>query len=155
MDLPTYDAVIRPDWIDSNGHMNLAYYIVIFDQGLDLAFDAIDIGIDYRRRTGTSTFSAETHTRYLREVTEGDTVRVTSRLLAVNSKRLHWFQEMHDLESGKIAAALEQMNLHIDMRTRRVAPWPAAKLAALQAIARADTRPIPADIGRRIAMPGR
>lgn len=155
MNLPTYDAVIRPDWIDSNGHMNLAYYIVIFDQGLDAAFDALDIGIDYRGRTGTSTFSAETHTRYLREVTEGDTVRVTSRLLAVDAKRLHWFQEMHHLDSGRIAATLEQMNLHIDMRTRRVAPWPAAKLGELQAIARADTRPVPADVGRRIAMPGR
>lgn len=155
MNLPTYDAVIRPEWIDYNGHMNLAYYIVVFDQGLDAVFDALDIGISYRQRTGTSTFAAETHTRYLREVTEGDAVRVTTRLLAADAKRLHWFQEMHDLESRQFVATLEQMNLHIDMRTRRVAPWHAAKLAELQAIARADTRPIPADVGRRIAMPGR
>lgn len=155
MHLPTHDATIRPEWIDYNGHMNLAYYIVIFDQGLDAAFDAIDIGIAYRRRTGTSTFAAETHTRYLREVTEGDAVRVTTRLLAVDAKRLHWFQEMHHVESGQIVATLEQLNLHIDMGTRRVAPWPAAKLAGLQAIAHADTRAMPADVGRRIAMPGR
>lgn len=154
MHLPTHDAVIRPDWIDYNGHMNLAYYIVVFDHALDAVFDAIDIGIGYRRRTDTSTFAAETHTRYLREVSEGDAVRVSTRLLAVDAKRLHWFQEMHHLESGQLAATLEQMNLHIDMRARRVAPWAAAKLAELQAIARADTRPIPADAGRRIAMPG-
>ena len=152
MSLPSHDAVIRPDWIDSNGHMNLAYYIVVFDQALDVVFDALDIGTAYRRRSGNSTFVAETHTLYRREVTEGERVRVTSRLLGADAKRLHWYQEMHHLASGEIAATIEQLNLHIDMRTRRVAPWPADRLATLRAAT--DPGPWPAAAGRRIALPG-
>ena len=152
MSLPSHDAVIRPDWIDSNGHMNLAYYIVVFDQALDVVFDALDIGTAYRGRTGNSTFAAETHTLYRREVTEGETVRVSSRLLGVDAKRLHWFQEMRHVGSEEIAATLEQLNLHIDMRTRRVAPWPVDRVAALRAAT--DPGPWPIAAGRRIALPG-
>ncbi|HEY5299232.1 MAG TPA: thioesterase family protein [Acetobacteraceae bacterium] len=150
--LPSHDEFVRPEWIDSNGHMNLAYYIVVFDQALDVVFDSLDIGTAYRRRSGSSTFAVETHTLYLREVIEGEAVRVTSRLLGVDAKRLHWFQEMHHLASGEIAASLEQMNLHIDLRTRRVAPWPADRLAALRAAT--DPGPWPQAAGRRIALPG-
>lgn len=154
MTLPIYDAVIRPDWIDSNGHMNLAYYIVLFDQALDLVFDALDIGPAYRRRTGNSTFAAETHTLYRREVIEGDPVRVASRLLAADAKRLHWFQEMRHARSGEVAATHEQLSLNIDMRTRRVAPWPADRRAAFDAAVAADAAlPIPPGVGRRITMP--
>ena len=152
MTLPLHDEIIRPEWIDSNGHMNLAYYIVVFDQALDVVFDALDIGTAYRRRTGNSTFVVETHTLYRREVTEGERVRVTSRLLGADAKRLHWYQEMHHLASGEIAATIEQLNLHIDMRTRRVAPWPADHLAALRTAT--DPGPWPLDAGRRIALPG-
>ncbi|MEO8713963.1 MAG: thioesterase family protein [Acetobacteraceae bacterium] len=151
MSLPTYDAIIRPDWIDSNGHMNLAYYIVVFDLALDGVFDALDIGTAYRRRTGNSTFAAETHTLYRREVTEGDAVCVTSRLLAADAKRTHWFQEMRHAASGETAATHEQMSLHIDMRTRRVSPWPADRQAALREAVAAF--PIPEAAGRRITMP--
>lgn len=152
MTLPSHDEIIRPEWIDSNGHMNLAYYIVVFDQALDVVFDALDIGTAYRRRSGNSTFVAETHTLYRREVTEGERVRVTSRLLGADAKRLHWYQEMHHVESDEIAATLEQLNLHIDMRTRRVAPWPADRLVAL--LAATDPGPWPSAAGRRIALPG-
>lgn len=154
MHLPPHDEIIRPEWIDSNGHMNLAYYIVVFDRALDVAFEALDIGTDYRRRTGNSSFAAETHTLYRREVREGDTVRVTTRILGADAKRLHLFQEMTHLASGEVSATHEQMCLHIDMATRRVAPWPADRRAVLQEAIRADAAlPIPPAAGRRIAMP--
>ena len=154
MHLSAHDETIRPEWIDSNGHMNLAYYIVIFDRALDVAFEVLDIGTDYRRRTGNSSFAAETHTLYRREVREGDAVRVTTRVLGVDAKRLHLFQEMVHRASGETSATHEQMCLHIDMATRRVAPWPADRQVALQAAARADAAlPIPAAAGRRVAMP--
>jgi acyl-CoA thioester hydrolase len=152
--LPQHEAIIRPEWIDSNGHMNLAYYIVVFDQALDGAFDALDIGTAYRRRTGNSSFAAETHTLYRREVREGDTVRVTSRILAVDAKRLHLFQEMIHADSGEVSATHEQMCLHMDMRARRVAPWPADRREALCAAVRAQAGlPVPEAVGRRITMP--
>ena len=125
MHLPLHDETIPPEWIDSNGHLNLAYYIVVFDHALDVAFEALDIGTDYRRRTGNSSFAAETHTLYRREVREGDRVRVSTRVLGADAKRLHLFQEMTHVASGEVSATHEQMCLHIDMATRRVAPWPA------------------------------
>ncbi len=155
MNIPQHEEIIRPDWIDSNGHMNLAYYIVVFDHALDMAFEVLDIGTDYRRRTGNSSFAAETHTLYRREVCEGETVRVTTRVLATDAKRLHLFQEMIHAASGEVSATHEQMCLHVDMRTRRVAPWPADRQAALRAALRAQAAlPLPEEAGRRIAMPG-
>ena len=155
MHLPPHDETIPPEWIDSNGHLNLAYYIVVFDHALDVAFEALDIGTDYRRRTGNSSFAAETHTLYRREVREGDRVRVSTRVLGADAKRLHLFQEMTHVASGEVSATHEQMCLHIDMATRRVAPWPADRQAALQAAIRADAAlPVPPAAGRRITMPG-
>ncbi len=135
--------------------MNLAYYIVIFDHALDLAFEALDIGIGYRQRSGNSSFVAEAHTLYRREVTEGERVRVTTRLLAGDAKRIHLFQTMLHAGDSQLVATHEQMCLHIDMRSRRVAPWPADRLAALTAAARDDAAlRWPEQAGRRIAMPG-
>lgn len=153
--LPPHDETIRPEWIDSNGHMNLAYYIVVFDRALDGAFEALDIGTDYRRRTGNSSFAAETHTLYRREVREGEMVRVTTRVLAADAKRLRLFQEMIHAASGEVSATHEQMCLHVDMRTRRVAPWPPDRQEILLAAVRAQAGlPVPKEAGRRIAMPG-
>jgi acyl-CoA thioester hydrolase len=156
MQIPQHEETIRAEWIDANGHMNLAYYIVIFDHALDIAFEALDIGQDYRRRTNHSTFAAETHTLYEREVTEGETVRVVTRVLAADAKRLHIFQEMHHAKDGQRVAAHEQMCLHIDMGARRVVPWPEDRRLVLEEAAREQARlPPPKGVGRHIAMPPR
>ena len=123
MNLPQHEDVVRPEWIDVNGHMNLVYYIVIFDHATDVAFDALDIGWVYRERTGNSSFIVETHTIYEREVTEGERLRVTTRLLGTDAKRVHLFHEMFRRTDERVAAH-ELLALHIDMRTRRTAPFP-------------------------------
>ncbi len=154
MNLPQHEDVVRPEWIDANGHMNLAYYVVIFDHATDVAFDALDIGTAYRERTGNSSFVVETHTLYECEVTEGERLRVTSRLLGADAKRVHLFHEMFLVRTNERVAAHELLALHIDMRTRRTAPFPADRRAALAAAVRAQTgRPLPDGVGRRIAMP--
>ncbi len=153
MTMPQHTETIAPEWIDSNGHMNLAYYVVVFDHALDLVFDALDIGTAYRQRTGNSSFAAETHTLYRREVRQGEAVRVTTRILASDAKRLHLFQEMIDDERGEVSATHEQMCLHIDMATRRVAAWPSDRQEVLRAAVRAQAMlPVPDAVGRRIAM---
>ena len=151
MPLPLYETRIRPEWIDSNGHMNLAYYIVVFDLATDGMFDALDIGAAYRARTGSSSFVVETHTLYEREVTEGEAVRVQSRLLGVDAKRLHFVHEMrHDVTGARVALH-ELLCLHIDMADRRAAPWPAATRSRLDAVAAAEAMlPVPAGVGRRV-----
>jgi acyl-CoA thioester hydrolase len=154
MHLPPHEDVVRSEWIDANGHMNLAYYIVIFDHATDVAFEALDIGTAYRERTGNSSFVVETHTLYEREAKEGELLRVTTRLLGVDAKRLHLFHEMFRANTDERTAAHELLALHIDMRTRRTAPFPPDKHTALAAAVRSQAgRPLPNGVGRRITMP--
>jgi acyl-CoA thioester hydrolase len=149
------EAVVRPEWIDSNGHLNLAYYVVVFDHATDAMYTALDIGDDYRVASGFSCFTAETHTVYEREVHLGDRLRVVSWLLAADTKRVHYFHEMFHVDSGERSAVQELMALHIDMGVRRVAPFGAEAYAALQAKVREYAPSVlPKGAGRKIAMPG-
>jgi acyl-CoA thioester hydrolase len=148
------EAVVRPEWIDSNGHLNLAYYVVVFDLATDAFYAALGIGDAYREATGFSCFTAETHTLYEREVHLGDKLLVRAWLLGVDAKRVHYFHEMFHVESGERSAVQELMALHIDMGIRRVAPFPAERAAALQRAVQ-DYAPatLPKGAGRRIALP--
>jgi len=149
-----HEDVVRPEWIDSNGHMNLAYYVVVFDLATDKLYTALDIGDAYRERTGNSCFTAETHTVYEREVHLGDRLRVRTWLLGADTKRVHYFHELFHVESGERSAVQELMALHIDMRVRRVAAFPEAQRLSLQdAVARYAPAQLPNGAGRRIAMP--
>jgi len=146
--------VVRPEWIDSNGHMNLAYYVVVFDLATDKLYAALGIGDAYREATGNSCFTAETHTLYEREVHHGDRLRVHTWLLGSDTKRLHYFHELFHVDSGERSAVQELMALHIDMGIRRVAPFPEAQRLSLeQAVAKYAPATLPKGAGRRIAMP--
>ena len=130
MRLPQTEGSVRAEWIDANGHMNLGYYVILFDQATDIVYDALDVGTAYRQATGNSAFTVEAHTLYERELLVGERVRITTRLLGVDAKRLHYFHEMFHIEGGHRVAAQELMALHIDMGTRRVAPFPPEVLGA-------------------------
>jgi acyl-CoA thioester hydrolase len=154
MHLPHTEGSVLPEWIDANGHMNLAYYVVLFDLATDTIYDALGVGQAYREATGNSAFTAETHTLYEREVRVGERVRLTSHLLGADAKRLHYFHEMFHAEHGHRVAAQELIALHIDLRVRRVAPFAPDLLERLQAAVRERAgAPLPAGVGRRIAMP--
>lgn len=148
-----YTDTVRPEWIDSNGHMNLAYYVVVFDLATDRLYDALGIGNGYRAATGNSCFTAETHTVYEREVTAGEKLRVGTVLLGVDDKRLHYFHEMFHATDGHRVAAQELLALHIDMRVRRVSPFPPDRRAAIEAALRRQGPRAPKGAGRRIALP--
>src|SRR5205085_9600275 len=113
------------EWIDYNGHMNLAYYTVLFDQATDLLFDELGLGLDYRRERQSGTFVAETHNRYERELLVGARVRIATRILGTDDKRLYLGHEMFALDGGDRCATQELMFLHVDLRARRVSPFPA------------------------------
>jgi acyl-CoA thioester hydrolase len=154
MEFPQFEGVVLPEWIDANGHMNLAYYVVLFDQATDLLYDTLGVGQAYRDATGNSTFTAETHTLYEREVLVGERVCVMTQLLGADAKRVHYFHEMFHAEEGHRIAAQELLGLHIDLSVRRVAPFPADLYATIQAAVREHAgRPLPKGVGRRIAMP--
>jgi acyl-CoA thioester hydrolase len=148
------ESIVRPEWIDSNGHLNLAYYVVVFDLATDALYTALNIGDAYREASGYSCFTAETHTVYEREVHLGDRLMVRSWLLGADSKRVHYFHEMFHAQSNQRSAVQELLALHIDMRIRRVAPFPPVEFAALrQAVGVYAPQVLPQGAGRRIALP--
>ncbi|TAK49029.1 MAG: thioesterase [Xanthobacteraceae bacterium] len=144
---------VQPDWIDYNGHLNMAYYNVLFDRALDEMLDGIGLGQDYLASAGHSIFTAEAHVRYLRELNAGHPVRATYYVVDADAKRLHLFAELHHAAEGWLSATSESMALHIDMAARKVTAFPPALAAKLQALRAGDARlPATRVIGRRIGI---
>lgn len=145
---------VQPEWIDYNGHMNVAFYVLAFDHATDAFFDFIGLDEDYRTTTGNSTFAVEAHVTYQREVAKGDELRFTTQLLGFDQKRIHFFHHMHHAEQGFLAATAEWLSLHIDLDRRRVAPMPSAIAARLAEIRAAhEALQVPAEVGRVIRTP--
>jgi len=149
-----YRGIVLPAWIDHNGHMNVAYYLLAFDQATDLFFDHLGLDAAHREAAGGTTFAGDIHLTYQRELHEGDPLRVTAQLLGYDDKRLRFFQRMYHAEEGFLAATMECLTLYVDLARRRVAPFPAdirARLATVFAAHRA--LPLPPEAGRVIAKP--
>src|SRR5215468_6657050 len=93
---PFVSSVMRvePGWIDYNGHLNMAYYNVLFDRAVDEAYELLGIGAVYLKNRHRSLFTAEVHLRYLRELNDRDPVRVTFQLLDYDTKRVHYFEQL-------------------------------------------------------------
>lgn len=145
---------IQPPWIDFNGHLNMAYYIVFFDQAVDELYERLGLGPNYLKRHNHSTMVAEMHVRYLREVKESDPLRVRCQLLAYDAKRIHLFEELVHATEGWVSATCETMTLHVNMTTKKVGPWPDHIVEALARLQAAHAGlPVPEAAGRRVAMP--
>lgn len=146
-----YRGEVVPEWIDINSHMNVAYYVLAFDQGVDSAWQDFGITDDYIREQNKSTFAVEAHIMYRRELRLGDPYIVTTQVLAFDAKRLHQFQRMYHATEGYLAATAEWMNLHVNMETRRVSPWPESILGGIRGfVARHGGAAMPGDAGRRM-----
>lgn len=146
-------GVVRPEWIDSNDHMNLAYYIVLFDQGTDGLYDALGMDRGYKARTGCGTFAVETHTLYENELLLGERVEIRSLLIAADAKRVHLAHEMYRVSDGARTAMQEILLLHVDLSSRRVCPWPADVRARMEAARAAHAGLRPAWLGRHVGAP--
>jgi acyl-CoA thioester hydrolase len=147
---------IEPQWIDYNGHLNMAYYNVMFDRAIDELWLQLGIGPGYMKQRHGSTFSAECHVRYLREIHLGDPVQVSILLVAADEKRLHTFEELRHATEGWLSATSENMTIHIDMTARKTAPFPSDIRARVQALANAHAAIArPEAVGRKIAMPAK
>jgi acyl-CoA thioester hydrolase len=145
---------VEPSWIDYNGHLNMAYYNVLFDRAVDEAYELLGMGQDYVKRRGLSCFTAEAHLRYLRELHAGDKVRVTFQLLSFDRKRLHYFEQLFHAAEGWVSSTSENMALHVDMNARRTTPFPDSAVSRLTLMKEAHGKlPRPDGAGRRIAMP--
>lgn len=151
--IDSHRETVRPEWIDYNGHMNVAYFVLAFDHATDTLFDMLGLGVAYREATEHSTFSLQIQVTYLRELHLDAPIRVTTQLIDHDPKRLHYFHQMYHAQVGYRAATCECLSIHVDLAARRSAPLPSdiqARLAMLMA-AHKDL-PRPAEVGRVIAI---
>ena len=142
---------VLPEWIDVNGHMNVAWYTFAFDQGVDSLWDRFGITDEHILEMNSSTFAVESHVVYRRELRLDEPFIVTAQILAIDDKRIHQFQRLYHAEQKFLAATAEWMNLHVDLTTRRVAAWPEYILEDIRkAFVTQGDWPYPDDAGRRM-----
>ncbi len=127
-----HEESVQSSWVDYNGHMNVAFYVLVFDHGTDAVLDHLGLDEDYRAKTDSSVFVVEAHINYLREVVENDSLQVSSLMLGFDEKRLHLFHHMYHRETGALCATNEVLLVYVDMKSRRTAPFPKAAKEILQ-----------------------
>ena len=151
--LRLFQTPIRKDWLDYNDHLNVAYYVLIFDMAGVALFDHLGMGEAYSRETGGSWVVLENHVTYDSEVLPDDVVAVDTRLIDHDAKRLHLYHEMHKVGGNGPAATCEQMTMFFDLRARRAAPFPDHVAAAITRIAEQHAAlPRPKTLGRTIGI---
>lgn len=120
----TYTQDIPTDYLDEMGHMNIQWYMHLFDRAAWGAFRLFGIDAEMMQAARSGVFALEHHIRYLAEVRAGDAVAIHTRYLSYSDKRLLFMHFMVNETQNKLAATLEALAIHIDMGTRRSAPWP-------------------------------
>ena len=152
--LTTYFTQVLPDWVDYNGHLRDAFYLLIFSYATDALMDKLGLDSENREASGHSLFTLELHLNYLHEVKLGAEVQVRTQLIAFDAKRLHLYHSLHLAGDEKELAGNEQMLLHVDLAGPHSAPFTEATLATLATISaeQADLAR-PALLGRVIGLP--
>ena len=111
---------IKQEWVDYNDHMNMAYYVLIFDQALEVALEKFNMGESAAKDLNRSTMVVETNTKYLSEVKQGDEIDINMTYFDHDKKRLHIKMEMIEKSKKKISATIEWISLYIDLSQRKV-----------------------------------
>ncbi|WP_231423505.1 thioesterase family protein [Pseudomonas sp. Leaf59] len=152
--LKTYTTNIQQDWVDYNGHLRDAFYLLIFSYATDALMDTLGLDSDNREASGHSLFTLELHLNYLHEVKLGAEVQVHTQLIAFDAKRLHLYHSLHWVGDEKELAGNEQMLLHVDLAGPRATPFSEVTLARLMALSAGQKDlPRPALLGRVIGLP--
>ncbi|MFW3899698.1 thioesterase family protein [Pseudomonas bharatica] len=152
--LTTYRTPVLPDWVDYNGHLRDAFYLLIFSYATDAFMECIGLDGDNREATGHSLFTLECHLNYLHEVKLGKEVTVQTQVIGHDRKRVHLYHSLHREGFAEALAASEQMLLHVDLAGPKSAPFEAAVLERLQGIVvEQEDLPVPAFVGRVIRLP--
>lgn len=151
--LKTWQGSVKEEWCDYNGHLNLAFYIVIFDLATDAFYDAMGLGETYKNATNHSWFTAESHVCYLSEVFENMQVICTTQLIGFDSKRMHYFHRMYKIDGNQLVATSELLALHVDLNERKVTRTPVEKLEYLNELLNEhQSFPKPKQLGRSISL---
>jgi acyl-CoA thioester hydrolase len=139
-----WSETVPAAWVDYNGHLSEAYYVLVFGHATDAVMDAVGLGAAYRERSGASLFTAEAHVRYLDQVHEGDDVEVRSSLIGASTTVLRIWHEM--VVAGGLRATEEVLGVHVDVATGRPAPLPSGVRETVAAMLEDP----PPDAGRRV-----
>ncbi|GLK67965.1 acyl-CoA thioesterase [Hansschlegelia plantiphila] len=153
------DAFVSPPlaieqaFLDHNGHVNMAYHLVLVDRALDLAFEPLK-GPNYLAGRGMTTFAGEVHVRYLREVNAEDEVRGRVILVESDAKRALWAVEIIRASDGAVVTTAEGVSLSVSAESRRVAPFPDDVRARIEAVVARDAEAAAGLdwLGRRVSM---
>ena len=144
---------ILPEWTDQNGHMNVAYYVLAFDRATDTLYNEMGIGWSYLERGRRSLFTLSMNVDYLGEVFAGDSVRIASRLIDFDHKRIRYFHEMHHATKAHLAATNELLAMHINMATRRSEAFPSGVRERLARMKSAHSAlPLAPQVGRTLGI---
>ncbi|HQT64373.1 MAG: hypothetical protein B7Z75_05025 [Acidocella sp. 20-57-95] len=145
---------VLPGWADDNHHMNLAYYLVMFDAASDVVFEELQIGQAYRQQADSTCFAAETHLVYEREMNVGDKATILTTIIDVDKKRLHLAHEMFREGETSRACLQEIMFINVNLTSRRSVPWTDEAMRCLSdALAAHSILPRPLKLGRSIQIP--
>jgi acyl-CoA thioester hydrolase len=132
---PVFTATVRPEWVDYNGHMSEAYYVLIFGEATDAFYDHVGLDHAARQRDRVSIYTVEAHIRYLVEAHEADTLHIATRILGHDSKRVRLHHAMWRPADATLLAVTELMLLHVDKVSLRASPFGAAAMARIAAVA--------------------
>ena len=147
---------VEDQWIDYNGHFNMAYYNVLFDRAGDEAFAAVGLGPDYVKERNASFFTLESHNTYLRELHAHDAVRIETQFLDCDAKRVHYVQRMFHAAESWLSCVTEIIVMHVDMTAKKSAPFPADVQEKITGMCAAHKAlPVPPQVGHRIGIPRR
>ena len=122
------NQLIKKEWTDYNNHMNMAYYVLVFDQVWEIILEKFKMGENSAKTNNMSTMVVETHTTYNNEVKEGDEVEINLTFFDLDKKRLHFKMEMIEKSSRKLSATLEMLSLYIDLNKRKVSEFEEEKV---------------------------
>ncbi len=134
MTLPQTTLTVRPEWIDHNGHMNVAYYVLAFDETTDAVYETWGLGLDYPERENHAIFTLGMNVDYLSEVFEGEPLCVATQLVDMDHKRIHYLHTMRHGDDDRLVARNECLCTNVDLETRRSAPFPASVREKLEPV---------------------
>ena len=149
-----YSTEIKPEWLDYNNHMNVAYYVLVFDLAFEELLLSLGLGEEGAKTTGISTMALESHITYDQEVSLGQDVEISMQLVDHDHKRMHLYLEMYVKgSSGYLASTLEQISMCVDLNERKSASFPVEVMAKIKTLSQQQSHlERPGNIGRKIGI---
>ena len=132
------NQIIKKEWTDYNKHMNVAYYVLVFDESWEVMLQKFKMGENSAKTTGMSTMVVETYITYNNEVKEGEEVEVFLTYFDHDKKRLHYKLEMIEKSSKKLSATIQLLSLYVDLKKRKVSEFEDEKINLMQSFINAN-----------------